>query len=443
MSHAPVNIERRGPVAVLSLHHGRANALDVELCGSLLDALNGVERDGAEAVVLTGSGSIFSAGVDLRRVLEGGAGYVRELLPLLRAAFERLALFERPVVAAVNGHAIAGGFILLAAADQALMVADRGTVGVTELQVGVPFPAIALELVRRRVAGAGAARLVYRAGTIGPAEALARGAVDELVEADALLDRAVEVAAQLAAAGPAFALAKRQLGVPLREAVAGAGAEHELRVDELWQAEPTLAAMRRYAGAVLGRTSAPRAPAAGDAAPSPTAAMFGGISGFLVHFKGLNRRAVRDFGGLDADAETWLPPSGDGEDAWDVGQIVAHVAMSRLFFARAYRELRWHPEPWSGATRTRADWVAALDGSAARLHEMLEGTPDDWLGRPVPMLDGRPVEGWRVLLLMLEHDVHHRAQVQTYAGLYGWGSQHIYGRSAEEVGLGPAGGPQP
>lgn len=169
-------------------------------------------------------------------------------------------------------------------------------------------------------------------------------------------------------------------------------------------------------------------------------AAFGGISGFLAHFKGLNRRAVRDFGGLAVEAETWRPPWGEGEDAWDVGQIVAHVAMSRIFFGRAYRELLWQPEPWPGPTRTRAEWVQALDGSAARLQELLEGTPDDWLSRPVPMLDGRPVEGWRVLLLMLEHDVHHRAQVQTYAGLFGWGSQHIYGRSAEEVGLGPDGG---
>ncbi|HXM56337.1 MAG TPA: DinB family protein [Candidatus Dormibacteraeota bacterium] len=168
------------------------------------------------------------------------------------------------------------------------------------------------------------------------------------------------------------------------------------------------------------------------------AATFGTITGFLGHFKGLNRRAVRDFGALAAEAETWRPPRGEGEDGWDVGQIVAHMAMSRLFFARAYRELRWQPEPWPDPTRSRTEWVGALNGSAARLHDLLQGTPDDWLVRQVPMLDGRPVEGWRVLLLMLEHDVHHRAQVQTYAGLFGWGSQHIYGRSAEEVGLRPA-----
>jgi uncharacterized damage-inducible protein DinB len=113
--------------------------------------------------------------------------------------------------------------------------------------------------------------------------------------------------------------------------------------------------------------------------------------------------------------------------------------MSRLFFAGAYAELRWHAEPWRGPTGTRADWVAALDGSATRLHRLLEGTPDEWLGRRVEMLDGRPVEGWRVLLLMVEHEVHHRSQVQAYAGLFGWGAQHIFGRSAEEAGLQPSG----
>ena len=161
------------------------------------------------------------------------------------------------------------------------------------------------------------------------------------------------------------------------------------------------------------------------------------VDGFLAHFRGLNRRAVRDFGGLGQQAESWRPEAGEGEDAWDVGQVVAHMAMSRLFFAEAYTERRWRADPWPDPTRTRAEWVAALDGSAERLQAMLEGTPDEWLVRPVEMLDGRPVEGWRLLLLMVEHEVSHRAQVQAYAGLFGWGTQHIYGRSAEDAGLRP------
>ena len=163
--------------------------------------------------------------------------------------------------------------------------------------------------------------------------------------------------------------------------------------------------------------------------------MFGDIEDFLHYFRGLNRRAVRDVGSLGGDAATWRPPAGEGEAGWGVGQIVAHMATSRVFFARAYVETTWHVEPWSEPTDTQHQWVAALDRSAARVHELLAGTPPEWLAREVPMLDGRPQPGWRLLLLMIEHEVHHRSQVQTYAGLYGWGVQHIYGRSAEEAGL--------
>lgn len=167
--------------------------------------------------------------------------------------------------------------------------------------------------------------------------------------------------------------------------------------------------------------------------------MISDIDGFLAHFRGLNRRAVRDFGSLAPEAETWRPPAGQGEDAWGVGQLVAHVALSRLFFGRAYTELRWEPEQWPGPTRTRADWVAALDHSAAQFQERLQGTPDEWLRREVDMLDGRPTQGWRVLLLMVEHEVHHRSQVQAYSGLFGWGVQQIFGRTAEQAGLRPGG----
>lgn len=237
---------------MLTMRHGRANALDVELCRALVASLDQLEREGA--VVLTGWGTIFSAGVDLRRVLAGGASYLREFLPLLREAFERLAFFERPIVAAVNGHAMAGGFILLAAADQAILASREARVGVTELKVGVPFPRIALELVRRRVGEVDAARLVYRANTVPPTEALARGIVDELVEPDALLDRAVALAGELAEAGPAFRLAKRQLSRPLRDALS-ARADLDAQVEAVWQSDQTLAAIRRYAEAVLGTGS--------------------------------------------------------------------------------------------------------------------------------------------------------------------------------------------
>jgi enoyl-CoA hydratase/carnithine racemase len=127
-------------VAVLEIRHGKANALDTELCRALCGALDDAAADGVAAVVLTGAGPVFSAGVDLKRVTAGREGYVAGFLPELRRAFTRLATFERPVVAAVNGHAIAGGFILLAAADWAVMARGPGRAGVTELLAGPAHP---------------------------------------------------------------------------------------------------------------------------------------------------------------------------------------------------------------------------------------------------------------------------------------------------------------
>jgi enoyl-CoA hydratase len=95
-------------ILTLRLAHGKASALDVELLDALLRELEEAPAN-VRAVILTGTGSIFCAGVDLFRVTRDGADYVRQFLPLLDRFVRRLFTLPRPVVAAVNGHAIAGG----------------------------------------------------------------------------------------------------------------------------------------------------------------------------------------------------------------------------------------------------------------------------------------------------------------------------------------------
>src|SRR5262249_12232253 len=148
-TEATAMIERSQHEGVLTLRlaHGKASALDVELLDALLGELNGAGED-VRAVILTGTGSIFSAGGDLFRVTRGGADYVRRCLPLLSRFLRTLFTFPRPVVAAVNGHAIAGGCVIVLACDTRLMAEGTGTIGVPELVVGVPFPTSALEVVR-------------------------------------------------------------------------------------------------------------------------------------------------------------------------------------------------------------------------------------------------------------------------------------------------------
>jgi enoyl-CoA hydratase len=233
--------EERDGVTVLRIEHGRVGALDVEL----LDALTEAVTASGTALVVTGSGACFSAGVDLRRILDGGPSYTDALLTALSRTYRTLFDHPRPTVAAVNGHAIAGGYILAAAADWVLMAEGPGRAGVTELLVGVPFPGIALELLRMRTGEAQARPLVTGGATFQAGQALARHLIDEAVAADDLASLSLAAARRLAALGPGFRLTKRQLRLlPLARAQELAVLDAD--VDAVWQAPATLDRIRSY-----------------------------------------------------------------------------------------------------------------------------------------------------------------------------------------------------
>jgi enoyl-CoA hydratase len=242
-----IEASTHGDVAVLTFDHGPVNALDLELLTALPAALGDV---GDAPVVLTGAGRCFSAGVDLKRIADGGAAYVAEFLPALSTAV--LAVFDhpRPVVAAVNGHALAGGCVLAAACDVRLM--SGGTIGLTELAAGVPFPTVPLEVMRHAV-GVAADRLVLTAARLDPAEAYRIGLVDEVVPDD-LLAAAVSSASKLAAPPAAvYALSKRQLRAPAHERIAALRDADDPAVAALWSDQETLARLRDYLAGIAAR----------------------------------------------------------------------------------------------------------------------------------------------------------------------------------------------
>jgi enoyl-CoA hydratase len=248
-------IERhdRGPVAVLRLRHHKGNALDLELLAALTEELGRVERDGSQALVLTGHGSIFSAGVNLFRVLDGGEGYLRRFLPALSEALRLLFTYPKPVVAAVNGHAIAGGWALACACDYRVMADGYGKLGMPELQVGVPYPPLVLEVLRSATPATLLSQLVFGGRTFTGGEAFAAGLVEESASPEEVVDRAVARAATLGELPvAAFHAAKLQLRAPgLERAAAAAAAEEEVLAS--WAAPETQTAIRRYLEGALGR----------------------------------------------------------------------------------------------------------------------------------------------------------------------------------------------
>lgn len=238
-------------ILTLRLAHGKASAMDVEL----LEAL-GAELDAAadaRAVVLTGTGSIFSAGVDLFRLLDGGQAYVDRFVPLLSTFVRALFALPVPVVAAVNGHAVAGGGVMTLAADYRIMAEGTGRIGVPELLVGVPFPAAPLEVVRFAVPRHRLQSLVYLGRMLGPQDALAEGLLDEVVAPGALLRRAREVAAQLASLPQdVFRATKLALRADALARMDGA-AEYDRRAHAIWSAPETHDRIRAYMARISGK----------------------------------------------------------------------------------------------------------------------------------------------------------------------------------------------
>lgn len=249
-----IHREDRDGIAVLRIEHGKANALDAELLEGLEERLQELEEDRPGAVVLTGTGRIFSAGVDLFRVLDGGRAYLERFLPVLGRALERLFAFPGPVVGAVNGHAIAGGCILACACDLKVMAEGDGRIGVPELRVGVPFPVAALEILRFAVPCQHLQKLAYVGRTYGPRDALAWGLVDELAAPERLTDRALEAARELAAIPRgSFELSKAHLRRPALERIRAYGTEIDPRVAGLWAEDGIHDHVREYLERTIGR----------------------------------------------------------------------------------------------------------------------------------------------------------------------------------------------
>ena len=157
------------------------------------------------------------------------------------------------------------------------------------------------------------------------------------------------------------------------------------------------------------------------------------IASYLRFFDSVRRRTERDVAALPPEAATWRPPAVHGKTGWSIGDIVSHIGGSRLYFARAYRGEGWIFPPEADRSDQRT-WLPWLQSSAEQFVARLRDTPNEWLTRRIEMIDTPgSLSGWRMLMMMLEHEVHHRSQIDAYAGLEGWPVPDIFGRSAESI----------
>jgi len=196
-----MRIERRGPVALLWMENGKANAIGP----TFLDRLEGLLGDlgDARAAVLTGQGTAFSAGLELPPLIELDRAGMRAFIRRFEAVMLRVFELPIPVVAAVNGHAVAGGCVLALQADFRIAADRDARIGLNETQLGIALPAAVVETLRWQVPATSLSAIALEGNLFSPREAQRLGLVHEVVPEAELVDRAMHRAQILAALSPA------------------------------------------------------------------------------------------------------------------------------------------------------------------------------------------------------------------------------------------------
>jgi Delta3-Delta2-enoyl-CoA isomerase len=242
-----ISTERRGNVCVVWLDRNITNAINmrcVEELGAMIQQLS--NDPGVSAVVLSSSSAkFFSIGFDIPELYDQS----REEFGAFYQAVNQMCLdlyaLPKPTVAAITGHAIAGGCILTLCCDYRFIASGRKLIGLNEVKLGVPVPYPADRMLRELV-GMRPAREIMEAGEFyEPERALALGLVDRVLTIERLVDEAVEMAAELGSLpGAAYAMIKANRVENIVAEVQAHGAEKERAFIERWYSDETRKLLR-------------------------------------------------------------------------------------------------------------------------------------------------------------------------------------------------------
>jgi enoyl-CoA hydratase len=221
-----MEVEQQGEIAVLRLRAGKANAMDETFLRGLAQLFDQLENTSARAAVLTGYESFFSAGLALPSLLGLGRDKLRSFVRVFEGTMRRVFGCPLPVVAAVNGHAIAGGCVLALQCDVRIMADTGAKIGLNEVQLGIGLPSVAIAPLRLAVPPSSLVPVALEGRLFSAAEAKQLGLVDEVTSAAQLISRAVERAGSFSGGTrEAVATIKRSLRRPALEAMEQQSAE--------------------------------------------------------------------------------------------------------------------------------------------------------------------------------------------------------------------------
>lgn len=239
-----LHIDHHGEVAVIRMDRPPANALDHALVEALLSALDGVQASGARALILTGRPGMFSGGLDVPALIDCKRPDIERFWQQFFLLTCRLASSPVPVIAALSGHAPAGGAVLALQCDYRIGVHGNFRIGLNEVQVGLPVPATILLALEEVIGTRWMRRIATRGSLLPMAEALGIGLVDELVDPDKLMPTAVARAQELLSLPP-VAMNTTRLAGKARLIEAYANCADVTVATDWWFSAETQAEMRK------------------------------------------------------------------------------------------------------------------------------------------------------------------------------------------------------
>lgn len=202
-----------GKVARIDIDDGKANAMSVPFFAELGALLDRAEGDGSAALVIAGRTGMFSGGLDLKLLPTLSREGLRELSEVFARTMLRVFTYPLPTVAAITGHAIAGGAVLAYACDRRYAVDGRFRLQLNEVAIGIPMPSWMAAIGGSVIPPQRHVEALLHARAYAPQEAFAHGMVNDVVpEGGDVVQRAVEGATELAAfPRDAYATTKRRL----------------------------------------------------------------------------------------------------------------------------------------------------------------------------------------------------------------------------------------
>ena len=243
-----IELEHIDDVAVLKLARGRGNSLEPGFLAEIRRGFRDLREAPPRGVVLAADGKIWCAGLDLLALADATDADLGHLLDELYATLREVFTFPRPVVAAINGHAVAGGALLSLACDQRVMAMGDGKWGLTEAALGLVVPASMIEMARYALRRPVLERLLYGGQAYPGFKAREMGILDDLVDAEQLLERATEIIRGWTPVPAAFADIKARLRQPTLDAMEAARPLDRAFIDR-WR-DPEV---RRLVGAAVER----------------------------------------------------------------------------------------------------------------------------------------------------------------------------------------------